>query len=393
MNVRYFYGVVASGSRTALCAATARKGRITMTRTEHQHPPRRTIRTPITAVLGGVVLAASVMFGTAVGPAAAETPAEILTNVCSRYVPNPTSSSFTDCSTRVLTDALLNGVNLNYAYLHGAHLTGANLTDATLNDANLNVAHLHNANLTSANLNRATMSGAWLNGANLTDANLTSANLNGTNLTSTNLNRANLNRTTLNRTNLDGADLTDANLTEANLTEANLNGTNLNGTNLTGANLDGTNLTSANLDGATLTGSSLIPANVTVPATSTAGATVTWTTPTMPTGLTFGACDHASGALFPVGATIVTCTVTSLRNRYLTTGSGTFTVTTSPYLEAPSFINPPGWAADRGRRHPVHPLHIHRRRNPRPGSDRHRPTRLARLQSDRCPDRDAPCRR
>ena len=289
MNVRYFYGVVASGSRTAPVRLQPGKG-TPMTRTKHQHPPRRRIRTPITAVLGGVVLAASVMFGTAVGPAAAApTVAEILTAACTHYEPNPDRNAVpprvSNCS----------GANLNYA-----NLTGANLTGANLNNADLNNAYLYNASLTGADL-----TGAYLS-ANLYNANLT-----------------------------------DANLTNAIMNYANLAGATLTGANLDGADLTGANLTGANLGGATLTGSSLIPANITVPATSPAGATVTWTNPTMPTGLTFGTCTPASGALFAVGATKVACAVTSLSYGTPTSGSGSFTVNVTPYTVAPSFINPP----------------------------------------------------
>ncbi|NMM92811.1 hypothetical protein B2J88_52845, partial [Rhodococcus sp. SRB_17] len=50
----------------------------------------------------------------------------------------------------------------------------------------------------------------------------------------------------------------------------------------------------------------------------------------------------ASAAMFPVGANPVTCTVTSMRYGYLTTGAGTFTVTVTPYIAAaPSFVDPP----------------------------------------------------
>ncbi|RZL23516.1 MAG: hypothetical protein EOP31_17860 [Rhodococcus sp. (in: high G+C Gram-positive bacteria)] len=62
----------------------------------------------------------------------------------------------------------------------------------------------------------------------------------------------------------------------------------------------------------------------------------------MPTGLTFGACTSAGAAVspgdvFPVRPTAVTCTAGNSWGL----GSGTFTVTVTPYLEAPSFINPP----------------------------------------------------
>ncbi|WP_287162920.1 pentapeptide repeat-containing protein [Rhodococcus sp. (in: high G+C Gram-positive bacteria)] len=109
-----------------------------MTRTEHQYPPRRTTRAPITAVLGGVVLAASVMFGTAVGPAAAvETSEQIITRVCGNYVFGPTSTVSTNCFGKDLSGANLTDANLTGANLTGANLTDANLTDAWMTDANL----------------------------------------------------------------------------------------------------------------------------------------------------------------------------------------------------------------------------------------------------------------
>ena len=171
------------------------------------------------------------------------------------------------------------------------------------------------------------------------------ANLSGANLTGATLNYADLRGANLSGANLDGANLTGSGLFVADLRGANLTGANLYYANLTGANLTSTTLTDVNLadadlSGVNLTGTLAVPADITVAAASAAGATVAWSAPTMPTGLTFGTCDHTSGTLFPVGATLVTCTVTSMRGVYgLTTGSGSFTV--SPYLEAPSFINPP----------------------------------------------------
>lgn len=222
------------------------------------------------------------MFGTAVGPASAESPADQILDRCGNYVPNPTAESSTQCSGLVFVGRDLSSVNLAYA-----NLTGANLASV-----------------------------------NLTNANLTYANLTGADLTY-------------------NMDLTNADLTGANLTNAALNSA-----NLTGAKLSGANLTDVNLNGATLTGSSVIPADITVPATSAAGAPATWTTPAVPTGLAFGGCTRASeavlpGSVFDVGETTVTCTVTSMRYGYQTAGSGTFTVTVTPYLEAPSFIDPP----------------------------------------------------
>ncbi|NMM84433.1 hypothetical protein B2J88_08665 [Rhodococcus sp. SRB_17] len=137
--------------------------------------------------------------------------------------------------------------------------------------------------------------------------------------------------------NLAATNLTGANLTGANLAGAFLAGTNLTGADLTGANLAGAFQIEATLTDANLTGANLIPAAVTVPATSVASATVTWTFPTLPTGLDRSTCDRASGTLFPVGNTLVTCTAGNSKG----SGSGTFTVTVTPYPVAPTFVNPP----------------------------------------------------
>ncbi|NMM84432.1 hypothetical protein B2J88_08660 [Rhodococcus sp. SRB_17] len=235
-------------------------------------------RAPITAVVGGVVLAASVMFGTAVGPAAAaETPAELLTRVCARYVPNPDPVTYTDCSNRTLSTVVLTGMDLRYAKLTKTDMTGAILTGAKLSNADLTEARLDSTSLFDANLTGAKLTGATLTGANLTAA------------------------------------------------------------NLTGADLSGAILTNANLTGADLTGSSLIPGDVTVPATPGVGTAVAWTAPTLPTGVDFSTCSLASGTLFPAGTTAVTCTA----GNTMGSGSGAFTVNVTPYTVAPAFVDPP----------------------------------------------------
>ena len=72
-----------------------------------------------------------------------------------------------------------------------------------------------------------------------------------------------------------------------------------------------------------------VPANITTPATSPAGAVVTYTAtanddrdgPLTPT------CTPASGSTFPVGTTTVTCTATDAAGN---TGTNSFTVTVTP---------------------------------------------------------------
>lgn len=225
-----------------------------------------------------VLAAASIVVTAGTGIAAAETPEEILNLACNDFEPNPDPYS---SPPRV------------------SNCVGATLTDA---------------NLTGANLDGANLTGAYLTGANLTGAYL---------------NYANLNNAHLNGVDLSGADLSVAFLAGAGLYYA----------DLTGATLTGANLTGVDLNRANLTGTSALPSDVTVPATSTDGAPATWAEPTMPTGLTFVGCDHASGTVLPVGPTSMNCTVTSLWQGAQTTGYGTFTVTVARFTAAPVFAD------------------------------------------------------
>ncbi|WP_181319704.1 pentapeptide repeat-containing protein [Rhodococcus sp. OK519] len=214
-------------------------------------------------------------------------------------------------------------MNLNFAKMTGADLRGSTLYGATLISAELNGANLTGTGLTGAGLTNASLSGA----------NLTNALLDGTHLDGANLADATL----------DGANLGGANLTRANLTGATLARASLARANLTGASLAGANLTGVNLTDARLTGTSAIPANITATTESTDGAVVTWGSPVMPVGLTFGECDPPSGTMFHVylPTATVTCTVTSSFDGAPTTGTGTFTVRVDPLFVAPVFTNPP----------------------------------------------------
>ncbi|MGG7104854.1 pentapeptide repeat-containing protein [Rhodococcus sp. 24CO] len=249
----------------------------------------------IAGAFGGVVLVSVAVAVAGVGVAAAETAAEILTRECTSYEPNPDLFSspprVSDC--------------------HGANLIDADLTGA---------------NLTWANLTGAILAGAVLSGADVAGATLTDSTLTG----------ATLINTTLTDTTLTDSDLSDSDLTGADLTDANLFGVRLVDADLTGANLSGANLTRANLNGANLTGTSAVPADIAVVAETVDGAPVTWSAPTMPTGLTFGTCAPASGTVFPVGATAVSCTVSSLWGGNVTTGSGTVIVTVAPVIDPPA---------------------------------------------------------
>ncbi|KAB2582962.1 hypothetical protein BS297_23160 [Rhodococcus erythropolis] len=245
-------------------------------------PLHRTRRGLIAAAFSGSLLAVSAIVTASTGTAAAAPPpvADILSAVCLHYEPNPVSNPDNPAENRV-SDCRV--ADLSDANLTGANLTGANLTNAFLSDANLT-------------------------DANLTDANLTDAFLYETTLARVNLTRANLTRVNLYNANLHNANLTDANLTKADLTEA----------NLTGANL---------------TGSSVIPGNVSVPATSADGAAVTWAAPARTSGVLYNSCSHSAGTQFPIGTTLVTCTVDTVRGA----GIGTFTVNVS--TQAPAFAD------------------------------------------------------
>ena len=82
-----------------------------------------------------------------------------------------------------------------------------------------------------------------------------------------------------------------------------------------------------------------VPANQSAEATGPAGATVTYTAPTAldaVDGAVSATCDHASGDVFPLGATTVTCTATDNSANTATT-SFTVTVvdTTAPAITVP----------------------------------------------------------
>ncbi|MCI0635271.1 MAG: HYR domain-containing protein, partial [Actinobacteria bacterium] len=73
-----------------------------------------------------------------------------------------------------------------------------------------------------------------------------------------------------------------------------------------------------------------LPANRTVQATSTKGASVTYTASAsdLVDGAVTPTCAPASGAVFPVGTTTVTCTARDARGNQ---SSGSFTVTVTPF--------------------------------------------------------------
>jgi hypothetical protein len=84
-----------------------------------------------------------------------------------------------------------------------------------------------------------------------------------------------------------------------------------------------------------------VPANVTTAATSPAGATVAYgaaSATDLVDGALTPACAPASGSTFAVGATTVTCSATDAAGN---TGSNTFTVTVTPYVDQPPTLDLP----------------------------------------------------
>ncbi len=86
-----------------------------------------------------------------------------------------------------------------------------------------------------------------------------------------------------------------------------------------------------------------VPSGLTVEATSSAGAVVTWTDPTATDGEgndTTVECSPASGSTFPLGSTTVTCVATDVVTNDTTSASFTVTVvdTTAPAVTVPGTV-------------------------------------------------------
>lgn len=148
---------------------------------------------------------------------------------------------------------------------------------------------------------------------------------------------------------LSGADLSGLDLSYAELSGANFVATDLSGANLTEADLKNatlgqdvglTILTNANLTGADFTGTQLSPGNQTAQAGPGGTATVSWVDPTTVYGydVTFGPCTPASGSVFSVGTTEVTCNVSTAVGG---PGTLTFDVTVDPFGDAPTISGTP----------------------------------------------------
>jgi uncharacterized protein YjbI with pentapeptide repeats len=235
-------------------------------------------------------------------------------------VSNPTPTHFTNCAGANLGGADLTGVNLSYADLAGVGFVSCNGTLSS--GITCTVATLTGADLKDANLSGATffetpefIAKPPVSGVDLSEANLSGADLAGATIDA-------------------GADFTSANLSGTNLTDTTIGSplvsANLSGANLTGASMEYTfsNFTfPANLDGANVTGTILVPPNQTAPATSQAGAVVTWSTPAGIPGATPGSCTPPSGSTFPLFTSTVTCTVLDTNGD---TATGTFQVTVEP---------------------------------------------------------------
>ena len=278
----------------------------------------------------GVVLIVALGLVTPLLATVVRTPAsaDMVVNGCT-IVSNPTSTNFTNCPDVDLAGANLSGVNLSYANLSDAELVGPpNCNSSPFGSApHCTTTQLTDANLTQANLSGADFIGCFFppdsTGFCLNE-DLTGANLSGTNLTNAHAEEANFSGDTL-----AGANLTDANVAGAVLNNANLTGAVLTGTTFAATNPLPSSPTPivAQLFRATVTGTILVPSNQTVPATSQAGAVVTWSAPSEPLSLSFGACSSASGSTIPLFGSTVTCQITDGDGDVAT---GTFQVYVTP---------------------------------------------------------------
>ncbi|MDI9977316.1 MULTISPECIES: pentapeptide repeat-containing protein [unclassified Rhodococcus (in: high G+C Gram-positive bacteria)] len=247
----------------------------------HRFRPRRTWRHAISWL--GVAVAGVAGVGITAPVALADT----VVGTCTIRVPNPWPlEPLTSCP----------GADLRGADLHGVNFVGANLKGADLSGGNLEGANIHLADL----------SGAKLNNVNLKDSyGLT---------------------VVLHSADLSGTDITRGYWLAADLSNTKLVGANLTDTDLAGANLAAADLTGANLSGANLTSTLLVPSVIYTDADQSGTAAVTWPAPANLPGTVFEGCDRTSGDRFPVGQTLVNCTVNSAGGR----GTGTFSVHVNP---------------------------------------------------------------
>jgi uncharacterized protein YjbI with pentapeptide repeats len=268
----------------------------------------------------GTVLVIAVAFVTPVFATSTPASADTVVNGCT-IVANRTSTNFTNCPGANLSGANLSGVNLSYANLADAQLAdGCNLTGGfPFFSLECSGAILDGAKLTGANLSNASFvncaevdnffvgcGGATLRGADLTDADLAGATFTGC------IGPFQFARLACGITDLSGANLSDADFAGAVLETCPL-----------GVGF-GFPCGSPNLSGANLTGTLFTPSNQTVEATSSVGSVVTWTVPGQFVSASPTSCTPASGFIFPIGTTTVTCTVF---DDFGGSATGTFLVT------------------------------------------------------------------
>ncbi|MFD4182664.1 pentapeptide repeat-containing protein [Rhodococcus sp. NPDC058514] len=143
---------------------------------------------------------------------------------------------------------------------------------------------------------------------------------------------------------LSGLDLSYAELAGASFVASSLNSANLTDADLTGAligiDVGTTDLDNADVTDAIFTNTAVSPGNQNVAADPGGTATVTWNDPTQDHGwgLTLGPCAPASGSVFSVGTTPVTCGVSSGAGG---PGTLTFDVAVDPFGDAPTISGTP----------------------------------------------------
>lgn len=214
-------------------------------------------------------------------------------------VPNPTPTNHTECAGMDLAHLLLENKNLAYA-----DFSDAWLWQSSFFGSNLHGATFDGANLLQGNLART----------NLTDASLRSTGLSHMTLAWTDASRADFTGADLGHTTLYDGSFIDADFTDASLLGADVS-------DLT--TFAGATLTRSDFSETTRGGFPFMPPNQSVGATSAAGKVVSWAAPGSMPGVTGGGCDHASGSVFPVGTTTVTCVVDDDHGNH---GSATFVV-------------------------------------------------------------------
>jgi hypothetical protein len=267
----------------------------------------------------GTVLVIALAFVTPILATSSPASADTVVDGCT-IVSNPTSSNFTNCPGADLSGANLSAVNLSFAKLSGTQFAGDCVFAFPIFPVvQCKAASLSGVNLTGADLSSASFA-ACASFVNNLVVGCEGSGLSGADLTDTNL---------ANTTWAACAVESPFGLAASVCSGADLSGASLSGADLTGATIEaclipGIACTSANLSGANLTGTVFVPSDQTVPATSSAGAVVTYSIPTPLTTAMPTTCSAPSGSTFPIGSTTMTCTVFDDQGDQAT---GTFTVT------------------------------------------------------------------